>query len=349
MTAQPLWGPDHLREPRRLRVLTNSEEKCWRACQRKHHFAYRLGWRPIEKPKPMRFGTLFHFGLEEWWRTGADLDRALRLMVSKCTTMTDKYELAQAYALLIGYHERWRAMPYRTIAVEKKFVCAMTHPVTEQSSSVWGRSGKLDAIAEAVEEDEVFFVEHKTSAEDIEMGSSYWKRLRLDTQVSTYYVGMASLGYDVRRCLYDVVRRPGLEPKMATPVELRKYTKGTKNEPPRLYATQRDNDEAPFEFLMRLMEDIRDRPSYYYQRGFVTRTEMELREARFDTWKIAAQITAQEAEEHYPKNPDACMLYHRQCEYMPVCLGETTIDDPTIYRQVDAIHEELIEGDDTQP
>ena len=72
----------------------------------------------------------------------------------------------------------------------------------------------------------VWVVEHKTANADIGPGTTYWKRLVLDGQVSTYLPGTRALGHaDVRGVLYDVIRKPTIRPLKATPVEQREYTK----------------------------------------------------------------------------------------------------------------------------
>ena len=207
----------------------------------------------------------------------------------------------------------------------------------------WRHGGKMDAIAKDHSTGELLLVEHKVSSEDIEAGSSYWRRLRLDTQVSKYFVGARALGYDVAKCLYDVLRRPAQRPLEATPEAARKYTKATKNQPSRLYAGQRDRGETVDEYRGRVMEDIAERPDFYYRRGIVVRHAADIREWATDTWKMAEQVRLGEADGHYPKNPDACGLYHRDCEYLPVCSGEATIDDPALYRRAAGAHEELAE------
>jgi|GEM_PF-1241617 len=68
-------------------------------------------------------------------------------------------------------------------------------------------------------------IEHKTASTDVEDGSPYWKRLRLDSQVSNYYDGARALGMPPDGVLYDVIRKPRIKPLKATPVEARKYTK----------------------------------------------------------------------------------------------------------------------------
>ncbi len=71
----------------------------------------------------------------------------------------------------------------------------------------------------------VYVVEHKTSSADITPGAPYWKRLRLDAQVSNYQVGVRAMGHEPAGTLYDVVGKPTLVPFKATPVEKREYTK----------------------------------------------------------------------------------------------------------------------------
>ncbi len=181
-------------------------------------------------------------------------------------------------------------------------------------------------------------VEHKSSSEDVGPGSAYWRRLTLDGQVSTYFVGTRALGYEPVGVLYDVAKRPALRPLKATPVESRKYTaKGF------LYANQRETDETPEQFADRLRNDIAENPEKYYQRGTVVRLEKEETAAAKDTWNLARWIREVQLEadpEAWPRNPEACSPYGSTCEFMPVCLGEASVDDPSRYRK-GAEHEEL--------
>lgn len=185
-------------------------------------------------------------------------------------------------------------------------------------------------------------VEHKTSSSDVEEGSSYWKRLRLDAQVSTYMVGARALGFEPVGVLYDVIRKPRFKPLKATPVESRKYTKVTKAEPvSRLYANMRDTDETLDEYRARLRADIEATPDSYYKRGTVVRSENEERDAAHDAWDAAEQIAQSQRTGRWSRNVDACERYGRFCDYFSVCTGEASIDDPTRFRKTDKKHEEL--------
>lgn len=70
----------------------------------------------------------------------------------------------------------------------------------------------------------VYIVEHKTANADIGPGSPYWRKLTLDAQCSNYMVGARALGHDPKGVIYDVIRKIGIKPRLATPVEERKYT-----------------------------------------------------------------------------------------------------------------------------
>jgi hypothetical protein len=251
-------------------------------------------------------------------------------------TEIDPYELARAEAMIVGYDCRWGSEQFETLAVEAEFFTSLVNPETGSASRTWRLGGKIDAIVRD-EQGRVLIVEHKTATGEIGAGSEYWKRLRLDGQVSIYYEGARSLGYDVEACLYDVLGKPAQRPYKATPLEARKFTKDG-----RLYATQRDRDETPEEYRDRVLNAIAEDPAGYFQRGEVVRLEAEMADALHDVWSIAKQIREAELAKRFPRNPDACVRWGRTCEFFPVCSGETSIDGPAFRRS--AAHSELSAG-----
>lgn len=175
-------------------------------------------------------------------------------------------------------------------------------------------------------------VEHKTTSADITPGSPYWRRLTLDTQVSTYLGATEG----VEGMLYDVIRKPSLRPLKATPPEAQKRTKAGA-----LYATQRETDETPEEYAERLRADISADPNKYYARGVVVRLPSERTEAARDTWLVAGSIRESMRLGAWPRNPGACDAYGRTCDYWDVCAGVATIDDNARFRTAETPHEEL--------
>jgi hypothetical protein len=163
-------------------------------------------------------------------------------------------------------------------------------------------------------------IEHKTTSEDIGAGSFYWQRLTIDSQASLYFDGMKAKGFDVHGVLYDLLRKPGLEPLKAT-----KEIKIRKDGAP--YANQRIADETPDEYRDRILAAIAEDPNRYFQRGVVVRLESESEDAAWDRWQTAESIRLARHSSRWPRNAGACWEYGRPCDYWAICSGQTTADD----------------------
>ena len=314
-----------------MNSLTNSAIKTYRKCQRAYELRYERGLRPVSDAAALFFGSLWHRGLEVWWQTH-DIEQTL---IAVDVPDVSPLDLIKLRALLTGYHYRWVDVPIETILVEAEFETPLINPITGFSSKTWTMRGNLDALARTPDS-RVWLVEHKTSSEDVSSGSQYWARLRLDSQISTYFMGARALGYEVSGCLYDVVRKPAIRPYQATPIESRKYTKDG-----RLYAAQRAEDETPEEYQVRLLEDIAGDPGKYFSRGEVVRLEEEEIDAAHDAWQFGRLIRESQLANRWPRNPDACVTYGRECEYWPICTKTASADDPTRYYVEEQVHSEL--------
>ena len=321
-----------------LPLLSNSEKRCFQSCKRKHYIRYRLLKRPLLATAPQRFGSLVHRALEAWW-LAAKAGEANRLDAAfealRSTSFVDPIDLVRAEEMLTIYDARWIDEAIEVLAVEVEFEAPIANPETGATSRTYALGGKIDAIARLAD-GRIVIVEHKTSSEDIGGGSDYWKRLRLDSQVSDYFVGARSLGFDVAGCLYDVLGKPKIQPFEATPVEKRQYKKDGS-----LYASQRDRDETLDEYRARLRAHITENVDRYYQRGIVVRLEEDERDAAFDTWQTAREIRDADRLERHPRNPNACVQWGTTCEFFAVCAREADLDDPTRYRTARSPHEEL--------
>lgn len=339
----------------KLRVLTNSEQKTRRRCAREHHYAYNLGYRSVhEEPDALRFGTLIHKALEQWWR--APHDMRLTWALAALPLDIDPYELARATEMMRGYDLRWRNEPLEALTVwgegaigtplvEAEFRAPLVSPITSQTSAHFELGGKLDALALNLIDGRPYIVEHKTTSEDIGVGSVYWQALQIDSQISTYHVGARALGYDAAGVIYDVLAKPKLQPLHATPIESRKY----RQHDGRLYSNQREHDESPAEYQQRVCDDIAERPDRYFRRGVVVRLEEEEVEAAWDTWQTAVSIRHDELAARWARNPDACKRWSGMCPYFGVCTRTETLDDTRVFRKVEHVHTELTPDAPEQP
>lgn len=330
-----------------MRTLTTSEKSCYQLCPRKHHYKYDMLMRSVWVSESLRFGSLWHRGMQAWWEGAhaelTPLESAVAAMrkVDPRDGVPDPVQLIICEELLALYDARWSSEPYEVLEVEKVFETPMINPETGVPSRTYVAGGKMDAIVRDVRDFRMLVVEHKTSSEDISPGSEYWQRLTLNSQVSDYFAGGRSLGYDIEACLYDVVLKPKLRPLLATPLESRKYTKATKTEPSRLYAAQRENDETLDEFRLRLREHLLQNPEQWFVRGIVARTEEDERDAAFDSWNIGKQIAESARLNRHPRNPNSCNVYHRMCEFFGVCTRTASLEDETLFRVAETAHEEL--------
>ncbi len=318
-------------------ILTNSRVTTYRACPRKHHISYDLGYRPIERTYPLRFGDVIHRSLEMWWlESGSErLESALKAVHAAIQAEEmDEFELVKAEEIIRGYHYRWidvNDSSIRTIHVEHEFHLPLLSPTG--GNSEFSLSGKMDGLADVLDRG-TFVVEHKTSTEDISPGSSYWSALTLDTQISTYSRAAKQLNHPIVGTLYDVLARPTMKPAKET--VNKKYRKDGE-----LYANMRASDETPDEYRVRLRADIADHPDDYYQRGIVVRTERDEKEAAEDLWQTAQLIAYSVERGYHPRNSKSCRQYGSLCSYYGVCTGVESLEDPLKFRVSEVVNEEL--------
>lgn len=377
-------------------LATISRLRAFRACARYHHLSYNERWESTgDDAETMAYGTCGHRVLEVWWGmlgAGATADDT----IAACLALIDSdreiraalnpYQRASLTAVITGYHLRWwePSQTYEVLHVEAEFRAPLRNPMTGRPMRGWNEGGKIDVIVRDRADGRVYIIEHKFSGEDVSPGSSYWRRLRVDGQVSIYLDGARALGYEAAGAIYDVISRPGQKPCKATPPELREYTQGkgcklcggkvgvrghghrvlggveTADpcpgcddgwvEPPRLYAKQRATDESPEEYRDRIAAAIAADPRGYYGRGDVVRFEDEAEDARIDVYETTLAIRAALKTGRHPRNTDACTrLYGRTCPFLPVCSREATLDDSTLYRRRSSAHPELATESPKEP
>jgi len=359
-------------------MLTNSRMKAARRCARYHRLKYDLGLDAMHRAEPLVFGDAIHRALEPWWlawRDGdgsdqAPLDAAMEGLAS--TPDVDAFLMAKAEAMIEGYHAHYapemREGMWTVIDAELEFVAPLINPYTDEVHRGFVLGGKLDVLAIYAPDERRHLIEHKSSSEDLTVGSSYWKRLRMDTQVSQYFEGAKHLGEPVDECTYDVLRKPDQKRLKATPREEWKYTqekskkcppcKGAEGnigcpecrgsgrvvtEPPRLYSSVREKDETVSEYRERCRAAIAEQPAAFYRREPVMRLEEDMRAHRLDTWSTAKLIEQRWSDGYAPRNPDACEQWGRTCEFFQLCsVGqEEPAADDRLYQIRKTVHPEL--------
>lgn len=354
-----------------MQLYTTSGARCFLTCPRKYHYRYNLRRRPRVEGVSLSFGRLHHAGLEQWLLTWQDVQqgnltleqvdpREMMMMGVQAAFAgmdddeheIDEHVFAMVGELLIGYHYRWSEwiQSVEILGVEQQFEAPLRNPETGMSSRTWRLAGKIDALIRVLDGPNagVWLMEHKSSSEEIEPGADYWRRLRIDDQVSTYIEGAKAIGHEVRGCLYDVTRKTRKRPLIATPPESRKYTKkatkdadGNVRPAGSLYANMRENDETTVEYALRIRNEIADNPNAFYQMGEVVRLADEIEAYSHDAWQTAKSIRSCQLANAHPRNPGGCYAYNRFCDFYDVCCGIADINDPSRFIEIESPHPEL--------
>lgn len=334
------------------RKLTNSMRSKFNACHRAYKIAYCDLVRPVNDSDALTFGTQFHRLLEKYWK---------RELVNAGDFETeDPYRRETLKALFDGYCDKWLQGDldtYDVVCSEIEFAAPLMNPETGATSKTWELAGKIDAMAKVKATGKHVIIEHKTTSQDIGPGSDYWKKIPIDGQVSGYYVGAQSLGYEAENCVYDVIRKPTMKPLTTIPVldeeglKIAVYEDSgerayNKNGKPRQSASKEEGivimvrDETPEEWAERLRSDIAERPDFYFARLDVARSSDDLAEYLFDMWAVGREIADAERLGRFSRNPNACSVYGT-CEYFDVCTGCASLEDETLFKKIENQNPEL--------
>lgn len=328
-----------------LELLTSTRLATQRRCPKKHHLRYELGLSRIRTAQPLRLGAAFHRGLE-LRGIGACADEAISQAVAGYEDVPDwadsydwQVECETVKNLLAGYFWRYENDDIQIVEVERTFEMPLINPHTGRASRTFALAGKIDAIVR-LPDSRLAVLEYKTAGEDIGPNSDYWLRLRYDPQISLYVLGARALGYfDVATVLYDATRKPTISPLRATPPDKRKYKKDGE-----LYANQRETDETPEDFGARLLNDIADRPDFYFQRREVPLLDDELAEFQAELWHQAKQLL--EARRHGRWFRNVSKFTCGTCEFADLCLSGVRVTPgvaPSGFQILDDVHPELSE------
>ena len=302
--------------------------KAFKACPRRHYFAYELGIRRDRESAPLRIGSAIH-GALDLRAQGSSFDEALIWLQQQYAdvpswTEGDEWavEFQTAARLVHGYYHRYADETMAIAETEQSFDLPLVNPTTRMPSRTFRLAGKIDKIAR-LQDTRAAIVEHKTTGDSLDSSSDYWSRLRLDQQISLYVIAARATGHDVATVIYDVIRKPGIAPKIVDRKSGRR--------------------ETPEEFGDRLTTDIGERPDFYFARREIPRLEADLDEFRVELWQQARSIHECQKSGVWPRNTDSC-LQPFPCEYRQICFDGLRADADTIplgFKRVNSVHPEL--------
>lgn len=308
-------------------------------CPRKHFWSFEIGLKPESDANALRFGKAWHMAMEARWK-GASFEEALSTAIPEGVQM-DEVQVATLSGLLAGYFAK-----YKDAEIVKEL-----HPEVEFSYSLSGSrtfeiGGKIDGLGVLVDGRQAL-VESKSTGESVAAESDYWLRLRFNSQVFQYVLAARENGWNITVVIYDVVRKPAIEPrnvpildengcKIVLDAEGKRVLKN--NGSPREsgdtekgYKLQ-TRIETPEEFGQRLAEDTLARPDFYFARREVPILEQDLAEfqtqrltlSRMILWCRQAEKKLTKREQAWPRN--ISQFNCNGCAYNSFCLQNLTVD-----------------------
>lgn len=270
---------------------------------------------------------------------------------------TDPYAIARARALLIVYDEVWADTftRFKILEVEHEFQFPLLNPESESASRTFDEAGKIDILAERIRDVRLVVFEHKTTSEDVSPSSDYWDRLRMDSQISKYFLAAMRMGKEVGSVMYDVVGKPGQRPcqiPKRDPDNVKIVLDGAGNrvktkdgkkwresgDAEAGYILQTD-PETPAQFETRLLEVLRAEPGAYFAQREVPRLDSDILEFMADDWSLTQQILYFRSRKIWPRNPQACKQFGT-CEFFDLCAGRASVDGVRFGKRAQ-IHAEL--------
>lgn len=364
--------------------VTNSSLSTFDECPHKYFLQYVLRLRPENTPDYFRIGGAYHLGHEVYGKTGS-LEAAFEAIkdnyaeppehIQADDTLLEKwyFEAVTCACLFRGYHEHYANTPPDTVLyTEQSFRVPIRNPATGRSTPRHYRRGKIDKIVQ-LPDGRVALKEYKTSGQDIMPGNDYWWRLKIDSQVSGYYIAVReALDIQFHTVIYDVARKPTIRPSRVPvfddnniKIVLDEYgnrvrNKSGKKGPDGQYEWRQSADAAQGYVLQtramtlpewsdKLMSHIRGSEGFgtgaamwYYSRGEVVRLEMDLRDYETDLWSREKVLAEAERHNRWYKNTRSC-LGRTRCAYFHPCTRniDPTREIPEGFHIADVTHEEL--------
>ena len=321
------------------RRLTASAIRSYLDCPRKYEFAYEQRIRPIKQHDALRFGSLFHDVFEHLDNGMTWTDVCRRTLAQAATDI----EAQQVLRLAAEHHRHYGDDGFEIEETEGVFTADIGGvPCT----------GKRDRVV-VLPDGRRAVQEYKTSSEDIEPGSIYWRRLRMDIQVSIYLISSGA-----ETIIYDVTRKPTIKPRQIPLLDSdgikqvrddetgerveNKNGKWKQAAGPGLTLVTRE--ESADEYGDRLTADIQSRPDYYFQRQEIARMPEDSEAAVEDVQAVDALIRLQ----LFPRNTASCTRYG-ECPYFTICSVNAKPADgvPVGFERLKTAHPELSDAPTT--
>ena len=248
---------------------------------------------------------------------------------------------------LVGYQWYYNDVGYQVEQLEQKFSLPLRSPVTGRALQA-ELNGKIDRVFAAGANR--FVHEYKSTSKNVDPDSTYWAHLTLDTQTRLYTYAAKQLGLGMCGVLYDAWHKPQISPKKLTQAESKKFVAdgeycGEKFEVIRgsdgdsgvvvVNHIQAEFEsgakpdtftirETPEMYGARLLQDITQRPEFYFARREIVHQSNDLEAFEWELFNIYHSIRQMGLHNRWWRNENQCENTFR-CPYIDFCYNHLDI------------------------
>lgn len=338
-------------------TLTASSMACALRCPRRYYYDNVLGLKSSAPSEALRIGSAVHNGGEA--RANGKYFEAQYIAAIEGTQL-DEWMAAKVFGILGAYCKTYGE-------IEDRDYLAM-YPEVEFCDGIGGsrtfeQRGKVDGLAVLKDGRKVVW-ERKTTSDDLADTSDYWQRLKFNHQLLAYSAWIYNSTGKLPVCVYDVIRKPMLQPKANVPeldengLPIVLDANGSRcikrDGTPKKTADSAKGErlaghpETADEYGQRILETMDADQGKYFQRREVQITfDMleEFRRERLGVCRMLLHFAAEARNAKYPEygypracNPDNC----RNCPFVGFCLERIHVDADNLPAGFKiALHEEL--------
>jgi hypothetical protein len=255
---------------------------------------------------------------------------------------------------LIGYNWYYKdkQTEEKIIAQEISFRLPLTSPISKRKLPNVFVDGRIDKIIQT-ETGKTFIKELKSTGDSVALDSDFWKHLTLDTQTLLYIWAARQLGYSNGQLLYDVWHKPQIRPKMLTQAESKIFMEtgdycnqkfeigkqvpdevGDRCIPigDKLVTMEIGKKEGTFAiretpemFGARLLDDITQRPEFYFCTKEIARTDADIEQFEKELFNMHQTIRTMKKINAWWCNEHACEATFK-CPFLNICYNHITVD-----------------------
>lgn len=322
-------------------TLSPSRMNCLLECPRKHYYKYELGIEKLEKGKALSLGAAWA-DFKQLFREGVPAEKAIERTVANQKDTTN-LNIPMFVAMAAAYNECYGDRDiYSHIYPEVEFDRKM-----EEVPGDFRAFGRLDAICVARNGEHVIN-EDKTTSQDIAPGAPYWDRTLFNVQALLYAFEARLKGWDVRRVVYEVSRKPKTERKIVPELDENELKivicdatgerAVNKNGTPRQTGgdgyTIQGRMETDQEYANRMKSDILSDPTHWFAQQDIWVTDDALEELSAHRYACAKLIVTYremaaglaKPAQAWPRNVDSGKC-RNMCDFCGFCLQGWSVED----------------------